>query len=103
MPSCQLHDLAASFAAIEPTFSGQSDDFERACSDFGMIFSILSQIVIQLAISQQSAIGGDRRAAGPDHQAPVEIEPQRAPIRSPWLPRSIALTTTGGEILADAR
>ena len=79
---CQLHDLAASFAAIEPTFSGQSDDFERACSDFGMIFSVLSQIVIQLAISQQSAIGGDRRAAGPDHQAPVEIEPERAPIRS---------------------
>jgi hypothetical protein len=40
-----------------------------------------SEQVIQLAISQQSTIGGDRRAAEPKHQAPVEIEPQRAPIR----------------------
>src|SRR5712675_1655061 len=50
--------------------------------------------VVQLAICQQSAIGGDRRAAELDHQAPVEIEPQRAPIRFTrrvphWLPRSI--------------
>jgi hypothetical protein len=40
-----------------------------------------SEHVVQLAICQQSAIGGDRRAAEPEHQAPVEIEPQRAPIR----------------------
>ena len=36
--------------------------------------------IIQLVISPQSAIGGDYRAAESGHQAPVEIDPQRAPI-----------------------
>src|SRR5271167_3177253 len=37
--------------------------------------------VVQFAISEQSAIGGDHRTAEPKHQAAVEIEPQRAPVR----------------------
>ena len=49
---------------------------------------------IQLAIGQQSAIGGDHRAAELKHQAPVEIEPQRRAVRftrsGPWLLRSIS-------------
>jgi hypothetical protein len=37
--------------------------------------------VIQLAISQQSGIGGDRRTAKSQQQTAVEIEPQRAVVR----------------------
>ena len=37
--------------------------------------------VVQLAIRQQSAIGGDRRAVEPEHHSPVEIEPQRPAVR----------------------
>ena len=37
--------------------------------------------VVQLAIRQQSAVGGDRRAVEPEHHSPVEIEPQRAAVR----------------------
>jgi hypothetical protein len=37
--------------------------------------------VIKFAIGQQSAVGGDRRTVEPEHQAAVEIEPQRAPVR----------------------
>ena len=37
--------------------------------------------VIQLAVSEQSRIGGDRRTAKLEHQPAVEIEPQRASIR----------------------
>ena len=40
-----------------------------------------AQRVIQLAIGQQPGIGGDRSAAKLKHQAAVEIEPQRTPIR----------------------
>jgi hypothetical protein len=40
-----------------------------------------SEDIIQLAIRQQSAIGGDGRTTEPKHQAAVEIEPQRALIR----------------------
>jgi hypothetical protein len=36
---------------------------------------------IQLAISQQSGIGGDRRTAKLQQQTAVEIEPQRAVVR----------------------
>ena len=39
--------------------------------------------VIQLAIDQQPAIGGDRGTAKLQHQTPVETELQRAPARSP--------------------
>ena len=35
----------------------------------------------QFAIRQQSGIGGDRRTAKLEHQAAVEIEPQRTPVR----------------------
>src|SRR5277367_893806 len=37
--------------------------------------------VVQFAISEQSAIGGDHRTAEPKNQAAVETEPQRAPVR----------------------
>src|SRR4029077_12137370 len=37
--------------------------------------------IIQFAIRQQSGIGGDRRTAKLEHQAAVEIEPQRTPVR----------------------
>jgi hypothetical protein len=37
--------------------------------------------VVQLAIRQQSAIGGDRRTVEPEHHSPVEIEPQRPAVR----------------------
>jgi len=40
-----------------------------------------SQRVVQLAIGKQPRIGGDRGAAKLKHQAAVEIEPQRTPIR----------------------
>jgi hypothetical protein len=40
-----------------------------------------SERVVQFTIGQQSAIGGDRRTVEPEHQAAVEIEPQRAPVR----------------------
>ena len=54
-----------------------------------------SEHVVQLAIGQQSAIGGDRRTVEPEHHAAVEIEPQRArcplhPPGPPWPPRSIS-------------
>jgi hypothetical protein len=53
-----------------------------------------SEHVIQLPLSQQSAIRGDRRAAEPEHQTTVEIEPQRLatplhPSGSPSVSRSI--------------
>ena len=37
--------------------------------------------VVQLAIGEQSAIGGDHRTAELEHQAAVEIEPQRLAFR----------------------
>jgi hypothetical protein len=37
--------------------------------------------VIQLAIRQQPRIGSDRGTAKLQHQPPVEIEPQRTPVR----------------------
>ena len=40
-----------------------------------------TQRVVQLAVSQQSGIGGDRRTAKLEHQAAVEIEPQRLAVR----------------------
>ena len=40
-----------------------------------------SEHVVQFAIRQQSGIGGDYRTAEPEHQAAVEIEPQRLAVR----------------------
>ncbi len=40
-----------------------------------------AQRVIQLTIGQQPGVGGNRSAAKLKHQAAVEIEPQRTPIR----------------------
>ena len=40
-----------------------------------------AQRVIQLAIRQQPGIGGDHAATKLEHQTPVEIELQRAPVR----------------------
>ena len=40
-----------------------------------------SEHVVQFAIRQQSAIGGDHRTAELEHQAAVEIEPQRLAVR----------------------
>src|SRR6476469_2613928 len=39
------------------------------------------EYVVQLAIRQQSAIGGDCRAVELEHHSPVEIEPQRSAVR----------------------
>ena len=53
-----------------------------------------TEYVVEFAISQQPSIGGHQGAAKLEHQAAVEIEPQRTPIRftrrvPPWLPCSI--------------
>src|SRR5271170_7052471 len=40
-----------------------------------------AQRVIQLAIGQQPGIGSDHAAAKLENQTPVEIEPQRTPVR----------------------
>jgi hypothetical protein len=40
--------------------------------------------VVQLAIWEQSRIGGDRRAAKLEHQPAVKIEPQRLPAQNCW-------------------
>jgi hypothetical protein len=40
-----------------------------------------AESVIQLAIWGQPGVGGDRRAVNLQQQPPVEIEPQRTPIR----------------------
>jgi hypothetical protein len=40
-----------------------------------------AQRVIQFPVGEQPGIRGDRRTAKLQHQAPVEIEPQRTPIR----------------------
>ena len=40
-----------------------------------------SEHVVQFAIRQQSGIGGDHRTAELEHQAAVEIEPQRLAVR----------------------
>ena len=40
-----------------------------------------AQRVIQLAVSQQPSVGGDRRTAELQQQTPVEIEPQSALVR----------------------
>ena len=53
-----------------------------------------SEHVVQFAIRQQSAIGGDHRAAELEHQAAVEIEPQRlaCPLHPSGPPRPLRPT-----------
>jgi len=83
----------------------------RLCQSLAAAFGQCEHVV-QLAIRQQSAIGGDRRAVEPEHHSPVEIEPHfysvphrfaRREVEVRLTPQTVEIFLRGERIAAHRR